>query len=42
MLAHPYGVPQLMSSFDFHDTEAGPPMDSSGNIVSPAINSVSI
>ncbi|XP_050666679.1 alpha-amylase 4N-like isoform X4 [Leptidea sinapis] len=39
MLAHPYGVPQLMSSFDFHDTEAGPPMDSSGNIVSPSINS---
>jgi len=39
MLAHPYGWPQLMSSFDFHDTEAGPPMDSSGNIISPSINS---
>ncbi|CAB3261281.1 unnamed protein product [Arctia plantaginis] len=39
MLAHPYGFPQLMSSFAFHDTEAGPPMDRSGNIISPAINS---
>ncbi|XP_022123852.1 alpha-amylase 1 isoform X1 [Pieris rapae] len=39
MLAHPYGKPQLMSSFSFHNTEAGPPMDSSGNIISPSINS---
>ncbi|KAI8436620.1 hypothetical protein MSG28_010127 [Choristoneura fumiferana] len=39
MLAHPYGEPQLMSSFDFTNTEAGPPMDSSGNIISPSINS---
>lgn len=41
MLAHPYGVPQLMSSFDFWDTEAGPPQDGNGNIRSPSINSVS-
>ncbi|XP_045498533.1 alpha-amylase 1-like isoform X1 [Colias croceus] len=39
MLAHPYGVAQLMSSFHFTDTEAGPPMDSNGNIRSPTINS---
>lgn len=42
MLAHPYGEPQLMSSYDFTNTEAGPPMDSSGNIISPSINSVSV
>lgn len=41
LLAHPYGVPQIMSSFDFWDSEVGPPMDSQGNIISPAINSVS-
>ncbi|CAG9125505.1 unnamed protein product [Plutella xylostella] len=39
MLAHPYGQPQLMSSYDFWDTEAGPPMDHHGNIISPSINS---
>ncbi|RVE51686.1 hypothetical protein evm_003658 [Chilo suppressalis] len=38
MLAHPYGEPQLMSSFFFHNTEAGPPMDNSGNIISPSFN----
>lgn len=41
MLAHPYGEPQLMSSYAFTNTEAGPPMDSSGNIISASINSVS-
>lgn len=41
LLAHPYGEPQIMSSFDFWDSEVGPPMDSSGNIISPSINSVS-
>ncbi|KOB70417.1 Alpha-amylase [Operophtera brumata] len=40
MLAHPYGEPQLMSSFDFTNTEAGPPMDSNGNIISASINSI--
>ncbi|XP_049873298.1 alpha-amylase 1-like [Pectinophora gossypiella] len=39
MLAHPYGEPQLMSSFAFTNTEAGPPMDSQGNIISASINS---
>lgn len=41
MLAHPYGEPQLMSSFAFTNTEAGPPQDNNGNIISPSINSVS-
>lgn len=40
-LAHPYGEPQIMSSFNFWDSEVGPPMDSGGNIISPGINSVS-
>lgn len=39
LLAHPYGEPQIMSSFLFWDSEIGPPMDHSGNIISPAINS---
>ncbi|KAJ2948568.1 hypothetical protein O0L34_g7820 [Tuta absoluta] len=38
LLAHPYGEPQIMSSFDFFDSEQGPPMDNQGNIISPAIN----
>lgn len=42
LLAHPYGEPQVMSSFDFWDSEIGPPQDSNGNIISPSINSVSI
>ncbi|XP_046422143.1 alpha-amylase-like [Neodiprion pinetum] len=39
MLAHPYGIAQIMSSFDFTDSEAGPPADWNGNILSPTINS---
>nr|AAP92665.1 alpha-amylase 1 [Diatraea saccharalis] len=39
MLAHPYGEPQLMSSFGFQNTEAGPPMDNRGDLISPSINS---
>ncbi|XP_026327369.1 alpha-amylase 1-like [Hyposmocoma kahamanoa] len=39
MLAHPYGEPQMISSFDFTDSEAGPPQDSNENIISPSINS---
>ncbi|KAH9643672.1 hypothetical protein HF086_006148 [Spodoptera exigua] len=39
LLAHPYGEPQIMSSFDFWDSEVGPPMDNNGNIISPAFNS---
>ncbi|KAI4459920.1 alpha-amylase [Holotrichia oblita] len=38
MLAHPYGSTRVMSSFYFDDTEAGPPADSNGNIISPGIN----
>ncbi|CAH0715704.1 unnamed protein product, partial [Brenthis ino] len=41
MLAHRYGQLQLMSSFAFTDTEAGPPQDGNGNIISSSINSVS-
>jgi alpha-amylase len=40
ILAHPYGEPQIMSSFAFTNTEAGPPMNSQGVITSPSINSV--
>ncbi|GJQ73903.1 Amy-p [Trypoxylus dichotomus] len=39
MLAHPYGSTRIMSSFAFDDSEAGPPADSSDNIISPGINS---
>lgn len=41
LLAHPYGEPQIMSSYHFWNDGEGPPMDSSGNIISPSINSVS-
>ncbi len=30
MLAHPYGYPQVMSSYAFDDTDQGPPTDSHG------------
>lgn len=36
-LAHPFGIPRVMSSFAFTDTDAGPPNDN-GNILGPAIN----
>lgn len=35
MLAWPYGWPQVMSSYYFNDTEAGPPSDSSGKTQGP-------
>ncbi|XP_050462478.1 alpha-amylase 2-like [Cataglyphis hispanica] len=38
MLAHPYGIPRIMSSFDFNDFNEGPPHDSAGNTLSPIIN----
>ncbi|XP_003704434.3 alpha-amylase isoform X2 [Megachile rotundata] len=38
MLAHPFGTPRVMSSFDFQDRDQGPPQDSNGNLVSPKIN----
>ncbi|MBD0333953.1 MAG: alpha-amylase family protein [Cyanobacteria bacterium Co-bin13] len=30
MLAHPYGTPQVMSSFPFSDSDQGPPADAAG------------
>ncbi|XP_018335150.1 alpha-amylase-like isoform X1 [Agrilus planipennis] len=38
MLAHPFGSTQVMSSFDFENSDAGPPHDDNGNILSPSIN----
>ncbi|XP_066583110.1 alpha-amylase A-like [Prorops nasuta] len=35
MLAHPYGKPRIMSSFEFSDPSQGPPQDSKEQIVSP-------
>jgi alpha-amylase len=37
-LAWPYGLPRLMSSFEFEDRDVGPPRDSVGNIVAPKFN----
>ena len=37
-LAWPYGVPRLMSSFEFNDRDVGPPRDIVGNIVAPRFN----
>ncbi|XP_012251564.2 alpha-amylase-like [Athalia rosae] len=38
MLAHPYGIPRVMSSFSFSNSDSGPPTDGYGNILSPSIN----
>ncbi|XP_017774160.1 PREDICTED: alpha-amylase-like [Nicrophorus vespilloides] len=38
MLAHPYGSTRVMSSFDFKDSDQGPPQDAQGNIISAGIN----
>ena len=37
-LAYPYGIPRIMSSFSFTNTDAGPPADGNGNLISPTIN----
>jgi alpha-amylase len=37
MLAHPYGIPKIMSSFEFNDTFDGPPKDENFQILSPKI-----
>jgi len=37
-LAWPYGVPRVMSSFNFTHRDTGPPNDGSGNIVPPQFN----
>ncbi|XP_034951009.1 alpha-amylase 2-like [Chelonus insularis] len=38
MLAHPYGNPQIISSFAFDHSDQGPPADDQGNIISPTIH----
>ncbi|XP_003494475.1 alpha-amylase [Bombus impatiens] len=38
MLAHPFGTPRVMSSFDFQSKDQGPPHDGNGNIISATIN----
>ncbi|XP_059474343.1 alpha-amylase B-like [Neocloeon triangulifer] len=37
-LAHTYGTPRIMSSFDFDFSDQGPPADASGNTVGPGFN----
>ncbi|XP_072766716.1 alpha-amylase 1 [Anoplolepis gracilipes] len=39
MLAHPYGNPRIMSSFNFDAFNEGPPHDSNENTLSPIIHS---
>ncbi|KAK5645272.1 hypothetical protein RI129_006572 [Pyrocoelia pectoralis] len=39
MLAYPYGITRIMSSFDFVSSDQGPPQDQKGKIISPSINS---
>ncbi|XP_071799755.1 alpha-amylase 1-like [Asterias amurensis] len=38
MLAHPYGIVRVMSSFSFNDPDSSPPRDPQGNTLSPVIN----
>ncbi|XP_058813299.1 alpha-amylase A-like [Topomyia yanbarensis] len=38
MLAHPFGIPRIMSSFAFEESDQGPPQDANGNLISPSIN----
>jgi alpha-amylase len=38
MLAYPYGIPRLMSSYEFEDAEQGPPVDKRDNILSPQMS----
>ena len=38
MLAHPYGQPSLMSSYEFSNADQGPPADSSGRTLSVGIH----
>jgi len=37
-MAHTYGIPRIMSSFDFTDSDQGPPADGNGNLIPPSIN----
>ncbi len=38
MLAYPYGIPQVMSSYDFTSSDQGPPSDAKGNTDNIYIN----
>ncbi|XP_055636514.1 alpha-amylase A-like [Toxorhynchites rutilus septentrionalis] len=38
MLAHPFGIPRVMSSFAFNHGDQGPPQDADGNLIPPSIN----
>jgi alpha-amylase len=37
-LAWNYGIPRIMSSFEFSGHDQGPPQDGNGNLLSPVIN----
>ena len=37
-LAWPYGIPRIMSSFEFSDGDQGPPAEANGDIISPTFN----
>lgn len=37
MLAHPFGIPRIMSSFAFSTSDQGPPSTSDGRLISPTI-----
>lgn len=37
-LSWPYGIPRIMSSFSFTNTDQGPPADGNGNLISPQFN----
>ncbi|XP_063696476.1 alpha-amylase A-like [Culicoides brevitarsis] len=37
-LAHPYGIPRIMSSFAFDNSDQGPPMDADENLISPTFD----
>lgn len=38
-MAWPYGVPRIMSSFNFSHRDQGPPRDGAGNILAPTFDS---
>ncbi|XP_055692015.1 alpha-amylase A-like [Lutzomyia longipalpis] len=37
-IAHPYGIPRIMSSYDFSNSDEGPPANAKGEIISPVFN----
>lgn len=38
LLSWPFGIPRIMSSFAFSDSDQGPPADGNGNLLSPTFN----